>query len=409
MALAARRHDLILFGATGFTGRLVAEHLARHAAGTSLAWALAGRSAARLEKVRAELTAIDAACAELPIVVVDAHDPATLAKVVAETRVVCTTVGPYAQHGAELVAACARAGTHYCDLTGEVPFIRASIDANHEEARRTGARIVHCCGFDSIPSDLGTLFLQDALIERVGAPAKAVTALFGESSGAFSGGTVASLLGVIDAAAKDRGVRRLLGDPHGLDPAGGPRSAAKDARAPGWDKVLGKPTAPFVMAAINTRVVRRSHALLGYPWGDDFLYDERMSLPRSAAGVPAAIAITGAVVGFVAATQVPFLRAQLEKRLPQPGEGPSADARARGHYVVRLHGEAGGLRLIATMSDQADPGYSGTAKLLGEAARCLAEDELQTEPGVTTPAAAMGRALIDRLIATGIRFDIAAA
>jgi short subunit dehydrogenase-like uncharacterized protein len=406
MARAARRFDLVLFGATGFTGRLVAEYLAHAAAGTSLVWALAGRNAGKLEKVRAELVNIDAACADLEIIEADALDAAAMTKVAADTRVVCTTVGPYARYGAPLVTACVQAGTHYCDLAGEVPFIRASIDMNHEEAQRTGARIVHCCGFDSIPSDLGTLFLQRELIDRFGAPAPSVTALFGESSGQFSGGTIASLLGVIDAAASDRVTRRVLMDPHGLDPAGGPRSAARDVRAPGYDRVLKRPTAPFIMAAINTRVVRRSHALMGYPWGEDFLYDERMSLPRSPLGVAAAIGITGAVAGFVAASQVPALRRLLEKRLPEPGEGPDAEARARGHWKVRLHGTSSGATLIATLGDTLDPGYSGTAKLIGEAARCLAEDELPGSGGVLTPASAMGDLLIERLIAAGVQFDI---
>lgn len=405
--MADRPLDLLLFGATGFTGRLVAEYLAHHAAGTPLRWGLAGRSAGRLEAVRAGLVAIDAACAELPIVEADALDPEAMARVANQTRVVCTTVGPYARYGGPLVAACAGAGTHYCDLTGEVPFIRASIDANHDTARRTGARLVHCCGFDSIPSDLGTLFLQHELAARTGAPAAAVTALYGESSGAVSGGTVASMLGLLDAAARDRALRRLLADPHGLDPAGGPRSAARDARAPGWDRVLRMPTAPFVMSAINSRIVRRSHALLGYPWGADFVYDERMSLPRSAAGVAAAVAITGAVVGAVAASQIPVLRRQLEKRLPQPGQGPTAEQRARGHYTVRLHGEAAGTTLVATLSDRLDPGYGGTAKLLGEAALCLAQDELTGDGGVLTPASAMGLVLVERLVAAGVGFEIA--
>jgi short subunit dehydrogenase-like uncharacterized protein len=405
MATAGRRHDLVLFGATGFTGRLVAEHLARHAAGTALRWALGGRNAAKLEKVRAGLADIDAACAELPIVEADAMDAAAMAKVAAETRVVCTTVGPYALYGEALVDACARAGTHYCDLTGEVPFIRGSIDRNQADAERTGARIVHCCGFDSIPSDLGTLFLQHELVARTGAPARAVTALFGESSGKLSGGTFASMLGIVDAAAKDKAMRRLLGDPHGLDPAGGPRSAARDARGPGWDRVLGKPTAPFVMSAINSRIVRRSHALLGYPWGEDFLYDERMSLPRSPLGVAAAVAITGGMVGFVAASQVPALRKMIEKRMPKPGEGPTQEERERGHYIVRLHGESGGLRLIAKVADHFDPGYAGTARLLGESARCLAEDALPSPGGVLTPASAMGMTLVERLVSVGVTFE----
>ncbi|HVK75138.1 MAG TPA: saccharopine dehydrogenase NADP-binding domain-containing protein [Kofleriaceae bacterium] len=401
----ARRFDIVLFGATGFTGRLVAEYLTRRAAGTSLRWALSGRSTAKLEQVRSELAAIDAAARDLAILEADCHDQAAIDRIARDTRVVCTTVGPYAQHGVTLVDACARAGTHYCDLAGEVPFIRASIDRNHDEARRTGARIVHCCGFDSIPSDLGVLSLQHELTARTGGPAKKITALFGETKGAFSGGTVASLLGVIDAAARDRAARKVLGDPYGLDPAGSPRGPDHDVKAPGYDRTLGKVTAPFLMAAINTRVVRRSHALLGHPWGTDWSYDERMSLPRSPVGVAAAVAITGALAGFVAGSQVPWVRKQIEHRLPRPGEGPTADQRARGHWTVRLYGENGGKRVVMKLADRLDPGYAGTAKLLGESALCLAEDELATPTGVLTPATAMGLTLVERLREAGVTWE----
>ncbi len=403
-----RRFDLVLFGATGFTGRLLAEYVTRRAAGTSLRWALAGRSTARLEQIRTELASIDAAARDLPLLEGDALDVAAMQRIARDTRVVATTVGPYARFGGPLVDACAHAGTHYADLAGEVPFIRASIDRNHDEAKRTGARIVHACGYDSIPSDLGVLSLQHELTERTGGPARAVTALF-QGKGAFSGGTVASLLGVADAAAKDRDLRRLLGNPYGLDPAGSPRGGDQDARGPGYDRALGAFTAPFVMAAINTRIVRRSHALLGHPWGTDWGYDERMSLPRSPGGLAAAVGITGALGGFLVATQVPFLRRQLEKRLPKPGEGPTAEQRASGYWKTRVHGEHGGRRVVVTLGDQLDPGYAGTAKLLGEAALCLAEDDLATPTGVLTPATAMGLTLVERLRTAGVRWDVAEA
>lgn len=400
-----RRFDVVLFGATGFTGRLVAEYLTRRAAGTALRWAIAGRTREKLERVRAELVAIDAAAAEVAIVVGDAHDEAAMTAIAKEAKVVCTTVGPYLQHGAALVAACAAAGTAYCDLTGETPFIRQSIDRHHERAQGTGARIVHACGFDSVPSDLGLLVHQRELEARAGRGAKAVTALF-EVRGQFSGGTVASMMGLFDLAKRDRAVRRVLGDPYALDPAGGPRPRVNDLRGPGYDRALGVFTAPFVMAAVNTRVVRRSHALLGRPWGDDFAYDERMSLPRSARGAAMALGVTAGLAGIVAASQVPLLRKQLEARLPKPGEGPSEEQRAKGRYRVRLHGGEG-ARVVTTFADDLDPGYDGTAKLIGEAALALALDPPASEGGVLTPATALGFGYVERLRAADVEITTA--
>ena len=212
-----------------------------------------------------------------------------------------------------------------------------------------------------------------------------------EIKGGASGGTVASMLGLVDAAARDREVRRLLLDPYALDPAGAPRGGDRDARGPGYDRALGVFTAPFVMAAVNTRVVRRSHALLDYPWGDVWHYDERMGLPRSARGAAMAVGVTGALAGFVAATQLAPLRRALEARLPKPGEGPSAEVRQRGRYRVRLHGTVDGVTRVATFADDLDPGYAGTAKLLGEAALALALDPPASGGGVLTPAVALAR------------------
>ncbi|MEZ4404616.1 MAG: saccharopine dehydrogenase NADP-binding domain-containing protein [Kofleriaceae bacterium] len=405
MADADRRFDLVLFGATGFTGQLVAEYLTRRAAGTPLRWALAGRSRGRLEAIRAGLAAIDPAIT-VELVVADALDLAAMTELARDTTTVCTTVGPYARLGAPLVAACVAAGTAYCDLTGEVPFIRASIDRHHRAAQATGARIVHCCGFDSVPSELGVWLLQRALEERAGRGAASVTALF-ELRGQMSGGTVASLLGVVDAAARDRATRRLLGDPYGLDPVDGPRGHDRDRRGPGYDRTLGRFTAPFVMAAINTRVVRRSHALLGHPWGVAGRYDEAMGLPRSPVGAALAVGVTGALAGFVAASQVPRLRALLEARLPKPGDGPSAAARARGRYRVRVHGTVDGTTVTATVADDLDPGYDGTAKLLGEAALALALDPPCSDGGVLTPMVALAPTLAPRLRAAGVTLDVA--
>lgn len=400
-----RDHDLILFGATGFTGRLVAEYLLRHAP-PELRWALAGRSQAKLEAVRRELAALDARAGALPIVIADAHDEPALTALARTATAVCTTVGPYLAHGAALVAACVAAGTAYCDLTGEVPFVRQMIDRHHAAAVASGARIVHCCGFDSVPSDLGVWVLQRDLEAQRGRGAPSVTALF-EIKGGASGGTVASMLGLVDAAARDREVRRLLLDPYALDPAGAPRGGDRDVRGPGYDRALGAFTAPFVMAAVNTRVVRRSHALLDYPWGDVWRYDERMGLPRSARGAAMAVGVTGALAGFVAATQVAPLRRALEARLPKPGEGPSAEARQRGRYRVRLHGTVDGVTRVATFADDLDPGYAGTAKLLGEAALALALDPPASGGGVLTPAVALGPVLVPRLRAAGVTIDVA--
>jgi short subunit dehydrogenase-like uncharacterized protein len=400
----SREFDLVLFGATGFTGRLVAERLA--ASSEPLRWALAGRDRAKLERVREGLASQNPACAELPILTGDATDAAQMDAIAQRARVVCTTVGPYARYGMELVGACARAGTHYCDLTGEPHFVRRSIDAFHDVARASGARIVHCCGFDSIPSDLGTLLLQDEMIRRFGHPAEQVTAFFGETRGGFSGGTIASMMNLLDEAKRDRSVRRILGNPYALDPdptRGGPDGS--DQKGIGWDGAQHAFTAPFVMAAINTRVVRRSHALLGHPW-PGFRYREVTSFPGTARGLAIATGYTGALAAFLAAAQIPALRRQMEKRLPKPGTGPGLEAREHGRFVVRIVGERGGDRLVVKVSDRTDPGYGSTSKMLSQSALCLAKDALASGGGVLTPATAMGLRLIERLRVDGPQFEV---
>jgi short subunit dehydrogenase-like uncharacterized protein len=389
-----RDFDLVVFGATGFTGRLVAEHIRQRA--DRLRWAVAGRNRDKLEALGLGV----------PVVVGDALDPAAVRRIAGQTRVVCTTAGPYARYGSELVAACAEAGTHYCDLTGEVPWMRRMIDAHHERARATGARIVHTCGFDSIPSDLGTWATQQLFIERFGTPARKVTAAFGEQSGGLSGGTVASAIETMREASADPSIRALLAEPYALDPdPTAARPTAPDETHVRWESHLRMFTAPFVMAPVNTRVVRRAHVLAGAPWGADFVYREVMSTPGSARGAVRAAAVTAGLGLLAFALSRPTLRAQLVKRAPKPGEGPSAEVRAGGHWTLRLVAEGmGGELLLYTVSDRADPGYSSTAKMLGESALCLARDPLSSPGGVQTPSVAMAAPLLARLRQVGLVF-----
>ena len=412
--MTARDHDIVLFGATGFTGKLVAEYLARHAP-KGIRWAIAGRNAEKLEAVKRDLVAIDAALSELPVLIADGHDQATLDALVPKTRVVCTTVGPFGAHGRKLVATCARHGTHYCDITGEVPFIRASIDENHADAIETRARIVHCCGFDSIPSDLGVLILWDHA-RKQGGSLSWTKGFVGEMSGTASGGTAATMLALVEEATKDPKVRRLLGNPHGLDPEM-PRGRTRDpfesdVRGVTFDRDIDRWTAPFVMSAINTRIVRRSNALLHY--GEPFRYRESMSLPKGPKGLIAASLVTAGMAGFALGAAFPPTRALLARFvLPKAGEGPSKEARDRGHFTLRFvaegtTGTATPLRARATVKGTSDPGYGETAKMLGQSCLCLAADEQVLEPryGVLTPASAMGMTLVDRLRREGMTFAV---
>ncbi len=395
-----RDFDLVIFGASGFTGRLVAEHVSRSAINPTpkLKWAIAGRNKEKLEALGFGV----------PILVGDSHDRASLDAIAKQTKVVCTTAGPYAKYGSELLAACVEAGTHYCDLTGEVQWLRRMIDAHHERATQTGARIVNSCGFDSIPSDLGTWALQQEFIARYGRPASSVVALFGETSGGLSGGTVASGMQTALEAGESREVRKILGNPYALDPdPNAPRPRVPDEGSIGYEKRLGMFTVPFIMAPFNTRIVRRGHAIAGFPWGADFTYREVMSTPGSARGAVMAAGFAGGLAAIAFAMKRPRLRDMLAKRAPKPGEGPSEETRTKGHWKVRFIAEDGNDRMIYVASDRADPGYGSTAKMLGESALCLAIDPLVSPPGLITPSVAMGSFLLGRLQHAGLTFGTA--
>jgi short subunit dehydrogenase-like uncharacterized protein len=407
--MSEREHDIVLFGATGFTGQLVAAHLARTHLGGGLRLALAGRDRGKLERVRSEVAKETPAAASLPILVADAHDAAALAGVARSARVVATTVGPYAKYGAMLVAACAANGTHYADLTGEVTFIRRTIDRHHEEAKKTGARIVHTCGYDSIPSDLGTWFVARAYRERFGEQPASIVHAAGESRGGASGGTIASMLLLMEEAGKDRAVRRLLADPYALVPGtrGPDRGEQMNVR---FDRDLGLWTGPFVMAAVNARVVRRTNALLteeGRGGYGEAHYDECMSTGRGPKGAIAATLLTAGLGGALAAMSSTRVRELVAARwLPKPGEGPSEELRASGYFVSRFvaKGRAGIVR--AKMRGEGDPGYAATARLIGESAMCLAKDALDAPGGVRTPASTMPEPLLSRLRAQRFTLDV---
>lgn len=398
--MSEREFDIVLMGATGFTGRLVAEHLLRrHGVGGQLKWALAGRSREKLEKIRIEL---GETAAGLPLIVADSHDRESLDEMVRRTRVVCTTVGPYALHGSELVAACAANGTDYCDLSGEVPWMRRMLDAHADAAAKSGARIVHCCGFDSIPSDMGVWFLQKQALERFGKPLERVRMRVKAAKGGLSGGTYASMLNIVEEARRDREVARLLKNPYALCPP----DAREGERQPyvskaAFDPAFGVWTAPFVMAAINTRVVLKANALSDFSYGKHFGYDEAVMTGRGFSGRMKATMVALGMGAFALGSALAPTRSLLKKLvLPKPGEGPSAEQREAGFFKIVFDGRDGNDRsLRVSVSGDRDPGYGSTSKMLGETALALARD-LPADAcpgGIWTPSTALGEKLLDRL------------
>lgn len=402
--------DLILYGATSFVGQIVAAELCQRYAAGGLRWALAGRSQEKLEAVRAGL---GNAAADLPLLIADAADDAALVRMCRQTRVVVSTVGPYALHGEPLVRACATSGTDYCDLTGETQWIRRMLDRYEDIAQQSGARIVHCCGFDSVPSDLGVWVLQQQALQALGEPLTRIQMRVAKLRGGFSGGTVASLLQVVREASRDAGVRRLLADPYSLCPADAPRELRQpDLKFARHDPIAGSWIAPFVMSGINTRIVQRSQWLgrrAGDPAsGDGLVYDEAMLTGDGLSGRIKAAGLASAILGFLTASALPPSRWLLEKLfLPGPGEGPSPEAQRKGGYELRFHGSsASGRSIRMTLNGERDPGYGSTARILAEAASCLALDVSRKTPGgFWTPARLFGWKLKERLEAhAGVSF-----
>ena len=396
MSEADREFDVVIFGATGFTGQLVAEYMTeQYGPDSDLRWAIAGRSQAKLDAIAAGLPEA------IECLVADSANASDMRAMAARTRVVCTTVGPYAKYGSELVAACVEESTHYCDLAGEIHWMRRMIDTHLSTAERTGARIVHSCGFDCIPSDLGTLFVQNAMRERTGEPANHVKFRVVGSKGGASGGTIDSGVNMMEEARDDPQILELNADPYALNPLNMPRGIdGLDQTSAEQDPDFRQWTAPFAMGAINTRVVSRSNALMNYAYGHEFRYDEAVLTGEGPAGFAKAAALAAGTAMVMGALAIAPIRNLVLPLLPKPGEGPSRETQQNGYFEITLLGlnpedPEGNVR--ATVKGDRDPGYGSTAKMLAESAVCLAMNELDVGGGFWTPASAMGTPLIERL------------
>ena len=386
----SREFDVVVYGATGFTGRLVAEYL-QGQYGPDVSWAMAGRSQDKLEAVRDEM----GVSKDIALIVANSDDPASLDAMAKRTKSVCTTVGPYQLYGEGLVAACVKAGTDYVDLSGEPAWMYDTVRKYQSAAEKSGARIVHSCGFDSIPFDLGVYFLQQHAIAHNGGPCTKIRGRVRKMKGTFSGGTAASFFETMKRAGKQPEVLQWLKDPFSLVP-GFTGPAQPTGHKPIEETDIGSWSAPFIMASINTKNVHRSNALLGHLYGEDFVYDEMVLTGPGEKGKAAA--------EFVAKDD------SMAKNPPKPGEGPSKEERETGFYDVMFIGDApDGARIIAGVTGDKDPGYGSTSKMIAESALCLAKDisRDETPGGVYTSAPAMGGALIDRLVANaGLTFKI---
>jgi short subunit dehydrogenase-like uncharacterized protein len=405
--MGERTYDLVVYGATSFVGQILTRYLWQELNLGKVRWAIAGRSAGKLQELKASL---GSEAAGLPVISADSTDENSLRSLCASARVVISTVGPYALYGEPLVKACVEAGTDYCDLTGEVQWIRRMIRRYESAAQKSGARIVHCCGFDSIPSDLGVHFLQRAAQERLGTVCKRVKMRVKVMKGGFSGGTVASILNVFKEVSADPALRKELGDPYSLYPEGkAPSMRQPDVTSATYDADFDTWLAPFLMAGINTRIVHRTNALSALAYGADFAYDEAVITGRGLKGRLAASTATVGAGAFMVASALSPTRALLERFvLPKPGEGPSPEAQRTGYFDLRFLGiAADGRKIKVKVTGDRDPGYGSTAKMLGEAAQCLAFDVDRTSGGgFYTPATLLGDKLIQRLKArAGLTFE----
>ncbi|TGN41657.1 saccharopine dehydrogenase family protein [Marinobacter confluentis] len=400
-------YDIVVFGATSFVGQILTGYLLKtYGTGKDLKWAIAGRSKNKLNSLKSDLGKDGSA---LPVIVADASDESALKALCDQTRVVISTVGPYALFGEPLVKVCAETGTDYCDLTGEVQWIRKMVDKYEATAKSSGARIVHCCGFDSIPSDMGVWFLQQQAEQTFGAPCRDVRMRVKAAKGEFSGGTVASMVNVAKEAAADPALRKELANPFSICPPGH-RSETRQPSLKGaeFDKEMGVWLAPFVMGAINTRIVHRSNALQDARYGKEFTYDEAMIVGRGLQGRLTAYGITGALTGFFTASAFKPSRWLVEKFIPKPGEGPSPEVQESGYYDLRFVGKTEDGKTIKTkVVGDRDPGYGSTAKMLGEAGVCLAFDVADKPGGIWTPSSLMDGKLFDRLTSkAGLSFEV---
>ncbi len=398
MSLDKKEFDIIIWGASGFTGRLVAEYLYQNYSPNELKWAIAGRDANKLNKIRDQYLN-----EKIPIIIADSFDEVSLSKMTKRTKVICTTVGPYAKYGSLLVKSCVSSKTHYCDLAGEAQWIRKMIDLHHEDAKYNNVRIVNSCGFDSIPSDLGVYYIHKNISKKNLSIRMRVTG----AKGTYSGGTYASMQNIIKEAFKDREVRKSLTNPYGLNPVGQQDGLDKrDLRSVKYDKRIKSWISPFLMAGINTRIVRRSNALSNFSYGKEFTYDEAVMTGKGFKGRLNGIFLSIPLM-FLAAKPGSFFNKIFNIISPKPGQGPNKKERENGYFSLRFFVfQKDSNKSIFKVTGDKDPGYGSTSKMLAESAVCLAKDKLDDNYGVLTPSYAMGDNILDRLVSNaGLTFS----
>ena len=397
-----KKLDLVIWGATGFTGQLVCEYISYSYNNKDLNWTIAGRNEEKLLKLKNRLNINN------PILIGNSNDKSSLEKICGKTKVICSTVGPYAIHGTELIHACVKMKTNYCDISGETQWIRKIIDTYHEKAKSLKIKIVNSCGFDSIPSDMGVYFCQSNCYKENGEYANAINMRVAGTKGGFSGGTYNSLTNVIHEASVNKSVRKTLNNPYGLNPINeqsGPDK--KDLRSVIYDKEAKSWIAPFVMAGINTKIVRRSNALFNYKYGKYFLYSEAVLVGDS---------FLGKIIGYL--SLIPILmviqkKGSIIKRIvdlfvPKAGQGPSKKQRENGFFNLKFYFNSNRKKYLAKVTGDMDPGYGSTSKMLAECAVCLAlDDTLNKNYGVITPSVAFEKNILQRLQNNaGLKFSI---
>ena len=389
---AQKKLDLVIWGATGFTGKLVCEYITNSYNSKDLNWTIAGRNEEKLLKLKNRLNIKNS------ILIGNSNDKSSLEKICSKTKVICSTVGPYALYGTNLIHACIKMKTNYCDITGETQWIRKIIDTFHEKAKKQKIKIVNSCGFDSIPSDMGVYFCQSNYYKENGEYANEINMRVAGSRGGFSGGTYNSLTNVIHEASLNRSVRKILNNPYGLNPINeqsGPDK--KDLKSVEYDNEAKSWIAPFVMAGINTKIVRRSNALLNYKYGNSFLYSEAVLVGNG---------ILGKIIGYL--SLIPILMVIQKKGsvikkivdlfVPKAGEGPSKKQRENGFFSLKFFFGNNRQRYLAKVTGDMDPGYGSTSKMLAECAICLAlDDTLNENYGVITPSVAFEENILERL------------
>ena len=392
--------DIIIWGATGFTGRLVAEYIFKNYSSEKLNWAIAGRDKKKLINVRDEI-----ADKNIPIIIADSFDEMSLTKMTQKTKVICSTVGPYSKYGSLLVKSCIKTNTHYCDLAGEAQWIRKIVDTYHQEAKNKKVKIVNSCGFDSIPSDMGVYFIHKNLPD-VNIKLDNISMRLSGFKGSLSGGTYASMNNIITEASKDSLIRKILTNPYGLNPEGqrsGPDK--RDLNKVKYDEDSKSWIAPFMMAGINTKIVRRSNALSNYSYGKNFTYDESVMTGDGFKGrIKAIISVLPLI--FLSAKPGSLLKRIFNYFTPKPGQGPNENERENGYYSMRFYIRYNDKsRALVRVTGDRDPGYGSTSKMLAESAICLSKDSLKDTYGIITPSIAMGDQILERLQAkAGLTF-----